>query len=206
MRSIDVLPIVHRNFLTRTSAAGLTCLVGLLLTLASPPPARAETKTGKMKRAERPGIVIRPANFDPADELAYTRKHGQLDPGMTDNGPVWNQPPVYGVTVPCRACGGAAYASVASIDAAADRTEDRADEQPPAASAPPVRQMTYAEAYAQVPFMRSEYEANPGYRHQAAMEIMFGQMRPSVTTHTNKPYFSRYPDFFRYRHAVYPYR
>jgi hypothetical protein len=66
--------------------------------------------------------------------------------------------------------------------------------------------MTYSEAYAQVAFSRTEYEANPGYRHQAAMEIMFGRMRPTVTTNTNKPYFSRYPDFFRYRHTVYPYR
>ena|SRR6516162_3784049 len=41
------------------------------------------------------GIVIRPANFDPADELAYTRKRGELDPGAVANGRIWNQPAQY---------------------------------------------------------------------------------------------------------------
>jgi hypothetical protein len=41
------------------------------------------------------GIVIRPANFDPDDELAYTRKRGELDPGAVANGRIWNQPAQY---------------------------------------------------------------------------------------------------------------
>jgi hypothetical protein len=65
--------------------------------------------------------------------------------------------------------------------------------------------MTYAEAYAQIPFSRSEYEANPNYRHDAAMELVFGAMRPMIMSRTTTPYFSRYPDMFRYRYPVYPY-
>jgi len=65
--------------------------------------------------------------------------------------------------------------------------------------------MTYAEAYASVPFSRSEYEANPSYRHDAAMELMFGQLRPMTVIRQTIPYFSRYPDMFRYRYPVFPY-
>jgi hypothetical protein len=65
--------------------------------------------------------------------------------------------------------------------------------------------MTYAEAYAMVPFSRTEYEANPGYRHDSAMELMFGTMRPTVNARMTLPYFSRYPDMFRYRFPVFPY-
>ncbi|WP_145362357.1 hypothetical protein [Stratiformator vulcanicus] len=36
----------------------------------------------------------------------------------------------------------------------------------------------YETAYRSVRFRRSEYLANPSYRHEAAMEIMFGQLRP----------------------------
>ncbi len=38
----------------------------------------------------------------------------------------------------------------------------------------------YRQAYESVPYRRSEYLANPGYRHDAAMELVFGQMRPTV--------------------------
>ncbi|MGQ0637569.1 MAG: hypothetical protein ACT4QC_23420 [Planctomycetaceae bacterium] len=65
--------------------------------------------------------------------------------------------------------------------------------------------MTYSQAYAAVPFNREEYEANPGYRHDAAMELMFGALRPTTIIKQNIPYFSRYPDFFRNRFMIYPY-
>ncbi|WP_166823731.1 hypothetical protein [Thalassoroseus pseudoceratinae] len=38
----------------------------------------------------------------------------------------------------------------------------------------------YKRIYQAIPFVRSEYEANPSYRHEAAMEILFGQLRPQV--------------------------
>lgn len=65
--------------------------------------------------------------------------------------------------------------------------------------------MSYVVAYDQIPFNRSEYEANPSYRHDAALELMFGQLRPTTIMRQTSPYFSRYPDFFRYRYPVYPY-
>ena len=66
--------------------------------------------------------------------------------------------------------------------------------------------MTYIQAYNSIPFSRSEYEANPSYRHDAALELMFGQMRPTSIVKQNVPYFSRYPDFWRQRYPVFPYQ
>jgi hypothetical protein len=68
-----------------------------------------------------------------------------------------------------------------------------------------VPRMTYVQAMAQIPFNREEYEANPSYRHDAAMELMFGALRPTTIMKMNMPYFSRYPDFFRNRFQIYPY-
>jgi hypothetical protein len=39
---------------------------------------------------------------------------------------------------------------------------------------------SYVDAYFSIPFFRSEYNANPSYRHEAAMELLFGQLRPTV--------------------------
>lgn len=36
----------------------------------------------------------------------------------------------------------------------------------------------YAEIYASIPFSRTEYDANPSYRHDATMELLLGQPRP----------------------------
>lgn len=38
----------------------------------------------------------------------------------------------------------------------------------------------YRKVYDAIPFSRAEYDANPGYRHDAAMEFLFGQLRPTV--------------------------
>ena len=38
----------------------------------------------------------------------------------------------------------------------------------------------YSEVYRSIPFNRSEYNANPSYIHDATMEFLFGQMRPTV--------------------------
>lgn len=38
----------------------------------------------------------------------------------------------------------------------------------------------YWRVYRSIPFLRSEYVANPSYRHDATMEILFGQLRPTV--------------------------
>jgi hypothetical protein len=74
-----------------------------------------------------------------------------------------------------------------------------------AASGGLVPRMTYKQAFASIPFSREEYEANPGYRHDAAMELMFGTLRPTTVVRQTIPYFSRYPDFFRNRFQIFPY-
>jgi len=39
---------------------------------------------------------------------------------------------------------------------------------------------SYQEIYRSIPFSRTEYDANPGYRHLATMEIMLGQLHPVI--------------------------
>ena len=39
---------------------------------------------------------------------------------------------------------------------------------------------SYREIYNSIPFSRVEYDANPGYRHLATMEIMLGQLHPII--------------------------
>jgi len=46
---------------------------------------------------------------------------------------------------------------------------------------------TYASVYESIPFNRAEYEANPGYRHDAAMEILFGKLRDTVIYRNGTP-------------------
>ena len=57
--------------------------------------------------------------------------------------------------------------------------------------------MSYEEAYAAVPFSRTEYEANPTYRHQAALELLFGTLRPMTTVQNYTPRAFRYPDSYQ---------
>jgi len=45
----------------------------------------------------------------------------------------------------------------------------------------------YQEIYDSIPYSRAEYLANPGYRHDAAMEILFGEMRPTVINKQDTP-------------------
>jgi hypothetical protein len=142
---------------------------------------------------EAPGILIRPANFDPADELAYTRRRGELDEGNQADGKVWNQR-------------GNEDLRAAGTGAPSPAPEAQGGLVPAsAASGTLTARMSYEEAYAQIPFRRSEYEANPSYRHDAAMELVFGTMRPMMISRTTPSYFSRYPDLFRHKYPVYPY-
>lgn len=39
---------------------------------------------------------------------------------------------------------------------------------------------SYNQVYNSIPFSRAEYVANPSYRHDATMEFLFGQLRPTV--------------------------
>lgn len=40
--------------------------------------------------------------------------------------------------------------------------------------------VAYRAVYNSIPFRRSEYLANPDYRHEATMEILMGQLRPKT--------------------------
>ena len=182
MNSMSALQSVNMKLTKRNHAAFL--LAAILGLMGSPPAGSAAD--------DAPAILIRPANYDPNDEAAYTRERGELSPGMVASGKIWNKP----VDDSRAAVSGAAPAPAEAVGAEAPV---------PAASGTPVLRMTYAEAYASVPFSRSEYEANPSYRHDAAMEIMFGQLRPMTVIRQTIPYFSRYPDMFRYRYPVFPY-
>jgi len=190
MRFIDqVRTRITLRSLKKTAAGGVLCLIALQ---QSPQLSAGEEVASDT--AKRPAIVIRPANFDPANELAYTLRHGEVEPGKLADGKKWNQPAedlraaVSGETpTPTAPAEGAAPDSAAS-------------------GIPVAPKMTYAQAYAQVPFSRSEYEANPGYRHDAALELMFGVLRPITVVRQTTPYFSRYPDMFRHPRTVYPYQ
>lgn len=60
----------------------------------------------------------------------------------------------------------------------------------------------YKRIYDAIPFSRTEYEANPSYRHETAMEILFGELRP-MTIHKYQPQVQ--PRMRRQQHML-PYR
>lgn len=77
---------------------------------------------------------------------------------------------------------------------------------------------TYREVYDSIPFSYTEYLANPGYRHEAAMEILFGQMRPTTvhkeytpqvvpdpTPSLYQPFLFAHPEQWIYRYTDYRY-
>lgn len=46
---------------------------------------------------------------------------------------------------------------------------------------------SYLEVYNSIPFRRSEYDANPNYRHEATIELLLGQVRPKTVTNVSMP-------------------
>jgi hypothetical protein len=184
MRIVRPLLSSHTRFHRSLSLAAVCSLTAVALQFVPAATACAADEENKDS-----GIIIRPANFDPADELAYTRARGELQAGASATGKYWNMP----IENSRAAVSGEAPAPAGQGTPVS------------AASGAFVPRMTYAEAYAMVPFSRTEYEANPAYRHDAAMELVFGTMRPTVNARMTLPYFSRYPDLFRYRFPVFPY-
>ena len=57
----------------------------------------------------------------------------------------------------------------------------------PNQTAPVINGMTYQQVYDSIPYNRAEYLANPGYRHEATMEILFGQLRPTTVVKEHQP-------------------
>lgn len=68
--------------------------------------------------------------------------------------------------------------------------------EPPAGRVDPrwMAQM-YTEIYKSIPFIRAEYDANPSYIHDSTMEILFGQMRPTVIQRGSMSVYHNYPDY-----------
>jgi hypothetical protein len=70
----------------------------------------------------------------------------------------------------------------------------------------------YAEAYRAIPFNRAEYDANPSYRHEAAMELVFGQMRPTTIVKQmgppkeEEPAYNPYQPYLPSSGDLYPWR
>lgn len=56
-----------------------------------------------------------------------------------------------------------------------------------------VHSPSYTAVYNSIPFNRAEYEANASYRHDATMEIMFGELRDTVIYKTNPSPSPSYP-------------
>ena len=50
-----------------------------------------------------------------------------------------------------------------------------------------VNPKNYQQIYNSIPYRRSEYLANPSYRHDTTVEILFGQMRPTVVHRQDQP-------------------
>ncbi len=75
-----------------------------------------------------------------------------------------------------------AVLQAAAVDDAT-ASDERKSEPATATSSPAdltSRSQLYRTVYNSIPFSRAEYEANPSYRHDATMEFLFGQMRPTV--------------------------
>ena len=66
---------------------------------------------------------------------------------------------------------------------------------PPAGPGPHINPRDYVKFYNSIPFRRSEYVANPSYRHEATMEMLTGQLHPKVVA----------PPQPRPHHTLFPY-
>ncbi len=51
----------------------------------------------------------------------------------------------------------------------------------------PIQAEKYEQIYNSIPYSRAEYLANPAYRHEATMEMLFGTLRPTVIHKQDKP-------------------
>src|SRR5579863_1653659 len=86
MAIIELVQIVNCKQQARSRIAFAACAFATsLLPIAGTRPVAAADRENDSR------IVIRPANFDPADELAYTRQRGELDAGASAAGKIWNK-------------------------------------------------------------------------------------------------------------------
>lgn len=70
----------------------------------------------------------------------------------------------------------------------------------------PAQVQQYREIYAAIPYNHVEYLANPSYRHDATMEFIFNQMRPTVIQRgTTNVYHYDMNDGYGYGYGGYPF-
>lgn len=62
---------------------------------------------------------------------------------------------------------------------------------------------SYDEIYDGIPYSYAEYLANPGYRHEATLEILFGQMRPMTVHKHYQPAVATTPEWTPYQPYLY---
>jgi hypothetical protein len=62
-----------------------------------------------------------------------------------------------------------------------------------------VNGVTYQQVYDSIPYNRTEYLANPSYRHDTTVELMAGQLRPTVIHRTagGERVVNEIPDLYR---------
>lgn len=102
------------------------------------------------------GIVIRPRIAQPPEQ---TRGGGPDAP----------------LIVPARS-----VESQATKPAAKEPNAETDAPEAPGQETPDFDPRRYREIYESIPFNRTEYEANPSYRHEATIELLLGEPRPKV--------------------------
>ncbi len=58
---------------------------------------------------------------------------------------------------------------------------------------------SYNDVYRSIPYRRTEYLANPSYRHDATMELLFGKLRPTTIVRQYTPKVVKTPKYTVYK-------
>lgn len=138
--------------------------------VAAPSPAEPEKS-----RSSQQGIAVRPASYqqvDPAPLPSPIPEPPQLNQTVAVEAPMLSNTASSLASgsqhsAPCTDCGPPILIPRAGPQII--------KEQPVVPQA-----MNYKDIYFAIPFNRAEYNANPSYRHEATMEILFNQLRPTV--------------------------
>ena len=126
-------------------------------------------------RSSQQGIAVRPASYqqvDPAPLPSPIPEPPQLNQAVVVEAPTLSNTALSLASgsqhsAPCTDCGPPILIPRAGPQIV--------KEQPVVPQA-----MNYKDIYFAIPFNRAEYNANPSYRHEATMEILFNQLRPTV--------------------------
>jgi len=160
-----------RKFTTVAAVAGV--VTGLLSSIGSaqdPDPQTGNSQSGPALTEPSQKFVEPPVISEPAPEPDKTepQRYAARESGESD----WQ------ITIVPR--------NFESSDTASWTTPELSQDDDEAAAVSGINPRHYRMIYNAIPFNRAEYNASPSYRHDAAMEILFGRMRPTVI-HRNSP-------------------